>query len=54
MTDKREILVTIALPYANEPTHIGHLVEYTNRYLGSFLAIEWFSFPNLSSDGLLL
>ena len=28
MIDKREILVTNALPYANEPIHIGHLVEY--------------------------
>lgn len=28
MTDKREILVTSALPYANGPIHIGHLVEY--------------------------
>ena len=28
MSDKREILVTSALPYANGPIHIGHLVEY--------------------------
>ena len=28
MTNKREILVTSALPYANGPIHIGHLVEY--------------------------
>ena len=27
MTDRR-ILVTAALPYANGPIHIGHLVEY--------------------------
>ena len=27
-TDKRKILVTSALPYANGPIHIGHLVEY--------------------------
>lgn len=27
-TDKRRILVTAALPYANGPIHIGHLVEY--------------------------
>ena len=26
--DKRKILVTSALPYANGPIHIGHLVEY--------------------------
>ncbi len=26
--DKRDILVTSALPYANGPIHIGHLVEY--------------------------
>jgi methionyl-tRNA synthetase len=28
MKEKREILVTSALPYANGPIHIGHLVEY--------------------------
>ena len=28
MTDKRNILVTSALPYANGPIHLGHLVEY--------------------------
>ena len=29
MSDKpRQILVTSALPYANGPIHIGHLVEY--------------------------
>jgi methionyl-tRNA synthetase len=28
MTDTRNILVTSALPYANGPIHIGHLVEY--------------------------
>ncbi|MGI9229200.1 MAG: methionine--tRNA ligase [Gammaproteobacteria bacterium] len=27
-TDTRKILVTSALPYANGPIHIGHLVEY--------------------------
>jgi len=27
-TEKRKILVTSALPYANGPIHIGHLVEY--------------------------
>ena len=25
---QRQILVTAALPYANGPIHIGHLVEY--------------------------
>ncbi|PSL16820.1 tRNA synthetase class I (M) [Marinobacterium halophilum] len=25
---KRKILVTSALPYANGPIHLGHLVEY--------------------------
>ena len=25
---KRKMLVTSALPYANGPIHIGHLVEY--------------------------
>ncbi len=28
MTPKRRILVTSALPYANGPIHLGHLVEY--------------------------
>ncbi len=28
MPDKRKILVTSALPYANGPIHLGHLVEY--------------------------
>ncbi len=29
MSQKRKILCTSALPYANGPIHIGHLVEYT-------------------------
>ncbi|MCV6591226.1 MAG: methionine--tRNA ligase [Marinobacterium sp.] len=28
MTEQRKILVTSALPYANGPIHLGHLVEY--------------------------
>ena len=28
MTERREILVTSALPYANGPVHLGHLLEY--------------------------
>ena len=28
MTHKRKILITSALPYANGPIHLGHLVEY--------------------------
>ena len=28
MTTPRRILVTAALPYANGPIHLGHLVEY--------------------------
>jgi methionyl-tRNA synthetase len=28
MNNKRQILVTAALPYANGPIHLGHLVEY--------------------------
>ena len=28
MSNKRDILVTSALPYANGPIHMGHLVEY--------------------------
>ena len=26
--NKKKILVTSALPYANGPLHLGHLVEY--------------------------
>jgi len=29
MSDTRNMLVTSALPYANGPIHLGHLVEYT-------------------------
>src|SRR5690349_4580431 len=29
MTGKRNIVVTPALPYANGPIHIGHLVEHS-------------------------
>jgi len=29
LIEKRNILVTSALPYANAPLHLGHLVEYT-------------------------
>ena len=28
MSDRRDILVTSALPYANGPIHLGHLLEY--------------------------
>ena len=28
MTTVRKILITSALPYANGPIHLGHLVEY--------------------------
>ncbi len=28
MTNKRKLLVTAALPYANGPLHLGHMVEY--------------------------
>jgi methionyl-tRNA synthetase len=28
MSGRREILVTSALPYANGPLHLGHMVEY--------------------------
>ena len=28
MADKRRIVVTSALPYANGDIHLGHLVEY--------------------------
>ena len=28
MSDKRRIVVTSALPYANGDIHLGHLVEY--------------------------
>ena len=29
MTERRRILVTSALPYANGPLHLGHILEYT-------------------------
>ena len=29
MTEKRQILVTNALPYANAALHLGHILEYT-------------------------
>jgi len=28
MSERRDILVTSALPYANGPIHLGHLLEY--------------------------
>jgi len=28
MTTQRKMLITSALPYANGPIHLGHLVEY--------------------------
>ena len=28
-TEKRNILVTSALPYANAPLHLGHILEHT-------------------------
>ena len=29
MTDQRRLLVTSALPYANGPIHLGHILEHT-------------------------
>ena len=29
MSGKRKIVITAALPYANGPVHIGHLVEHS-------------------------
>ncbi len=29
MTDKRHLLITSALPYANSPLHLGHILEHT-------------------------
>ena len=40
MTNTRKILVTSALPYANGPIHIGHLVEYIQTDI-------WVRFQNL-------
>ena len=28
-SEKRSILVTSALPYANAPLHLGHILEHT-------------------------
>jgi methionyl-tRNA synthetase len=36
MSDTRNILVTSALPYANGPIHIGHLVEYIQTDIWGF------------------
>ena len=33
MKAKKKILVTSALPYANGPIHLGHLVEYIQTYI---------------------
>ena len=40
---KRKILVTAALPYANGPIHLGHLVEYIQTDI-------WVRFQNLSGN----
>lgn len=44
MPDKRDILVTSALPYANGPIHIGHLVEYIQTDI-------WSRFQRLRGHG---
>ena len=41
MTAQRNILVTSALPYANGPIHLGHLVEYIQTDI-------WVRFQKLS------
>jgi methionyl-tRNA synthetase len=43
MTSKRNILVTSALPYANGPIHLGHLVEYIQTDI-------WARFQRLRSN----
>ncbi|MCR4301330.1 MAG: methionine--tRNA ligase, partial [Sulfuricaulis sp.] len=40
---KRKILVTSALPYANGPLHIGHLVEYIQTDI-------WVRYQNMQAD----
>ena len=42
----RQILVTSALPYANGPIHIGHLVEYIQRDV-------WVRFQRLCGNRVL-
>ena len=37
----RRLLVTAALPYANGPIHIGHLVEYEDVHPGGILALSF-------------
>ncbi len=44
MTTKRKILVTSALPYANGPIHLGHLVEYIQTDI-------WARFQRLQGHG---
>ena len=43
---KRKILVTAALPYANGPIHIGHLVEYVQTDI-------WIRFQKLRGNRAL-
>ena len=43
MIEKRKILVTSALPYANGPVHLGHLVEYIQTDI-------WVRFQRMQAD----
>ena len=46
-SEKRSILVTSALPYANAPLHLGHILEHTQTDI-------WVRFQNQNSNQCLL
>ncbi|MFK3617427.1 class I tRNA ligase family protein, partial [Coxiella burnetii] len=45
-TEKRQILVTAALPYANGPIHLGHMVEHIQADI-------WVRFQRLKGNDCL-
>lgn len=45
-TKKRHILVTAALPYANGPIHLGHMMEYIQADI-------WVRFQRLMDNSCL-
>ena len=44
-SEKRSILVTSALPYANAPLHLGHILEHTQTDI-------WVRFQRLQGNDL--
>ena len=45
-SEKRSILVTSALPYANAPLHLGHILEHTQTDI-------WVRFQNYMEMNVL-